>query len=151
MRPARRNQSLPKHHRQSGENSRYQSYTDSPPQTPDADDVPLAHLLLSTHSQSHSLEASFPVHDPSYPSEAPPPYAIAVRQSYRDTLVQYVPRSHHASRDTDEESQLDLEMLRPDDVRHSVEKVVAMFVVAALLLIVSGVLGWLALGSGLME
>jgi hypothetical protein len=42
-------------------------------------------------------------------------------------------------------------MMRPDDVRYSVEKVVAMFVVAALLLIVSGVLGWLALGSGIME
>jgi hypothetical protein len=41
-------------------------------------------------------------------------------------------------------------MTRPDDVRYAVEKVVAMFTVAALLLIVSGVLGWLALGSGLM-
>lgn len=40
-------------------------------------------------------------------------------------------------------------MERPDDVRHDVEKVVAMFVVASLLLMVSGVLGWLALGSGL--
>jgi hypothetical protein len=37
-----------------------------------------------------------------------------------------------------------------DDVRHSVEKVVAMFVVAALLLILSAVLMWLAIGSGLL-
>jgi hypothetical protein len=38
---------------------------------------------------------------------------------------------------------------RPDDVRYDVEKVVAMFVVASLLLIVAAVLGWLALGSGM--
>lgn len=38
---------------------------------------------------------------------------------------------------------------RTDDVRHSVEKVVAMFVVAIVLLVVSGVLMWLALGAGL--
>jgi hypothetical protein len=44
-----------------------------------------------------------------------------------------------------------MDTMRPDDVRYNVEKVVAMFVVAALLLIVSGVLGWLALGSGIME
>ena len=39
--------------------------------------------------------------------------------------------------------------LRADEVRHSVENVVAMFVVASLLLVVAGVLGYLALGSGL--
>jgi hypothetical protein len=39
---------------------------------------------------------------------------------------------------------------RTDDVRHSVEKVVAMFVVAGLLLILSGVLAWLALGMGVI-
>jgi hypothetical protein len=52
----------------------------------------------------------------------------------------------------DEESLLDMDMdmIRPDDVRYRVEKVVAMVVVAVLLLVVSGVLGWLALGSGLM-
>jgi hypothetical protein len=61
-----------------------------------------------------------------------------------------VPRTQLNSRDADEESQLDLDMARPDDLRHDVERVVAMFVVAAVLLVVSGVLGWLALGSGIM-
>jgi hypothetical protein len=38
-------------------------------------------------------------------------------------------------------------MTRPDDVRYSIEKIVAMFVVAVMLLVVSGVLGWLVLGN----
>jgi putative exporter of polyketide antibiotics len=50
----------------------------------------------------------------------------------------------------DEESGV-VELVRADDVRHSVENVVAIFVVASLLLIVAGVLGWLALGSGVFE
>lgn len=36
---------------------------------------------------------------------------------------------------------------RTDDVRHGVEKVVAMFVVAIVLLFLSGFLGFIALGS----
>lgn len=36
---------------------------------------------------------------------------------------------------------------RTDDVRHGVEKVVAMFVVALVLLVLSGVLAWLAFGG----
>jgi hypothetical protein len=40
---------------------------------------------------------------------------------------------------------------RTDDVRHSVEKMVAMFVVAGMLLVLSGVLAWLAVGSGVWE
>lgn len=37
-----------------------------------------------------------------------------------------------------------------DDVRHSVERVVAMFVVAVMLLTLSGLMGWLAFGAGVM-
>jgi hypothetical protein len=40
---------------------------------------------------------------------------------------------------------------RSDDVRHSVEKVVAMFVVAGVLLVVSFVLAWLVVGSGVFR
>jgi hypothetical protein len=69
---------------------------------------------------------------------------------YRGTLIQYIAGGQHASPDADEESQLGLDLDRPDDVRYSVEKMVAMFVVALLLLVVSGVLAWLALGSGVM-
>ncbi|KAF1947531.1 hypothetical protein EJ02DRAFT_392024 [Clathrospora elynae] len=126
----------------------YRPYTDapSPPQTPNADDVPLAHLLL--HTRSHSIEALHP-HNPPYPLEAPPSYAIAVRQSYRNTLIQHIARGQ-GPRDpvlveVDEES--GVELTRPDDVRHSIEKVVAMFIVATLLLIIAGVMGWMALGS----
>lgn len=66
-------------------------------------------------------------------------------------MIQYIPSNDHALRNVvveiDEETG---EVVgRTDDVRHSVEKVVAMFVVAIVLLVVSGVLMWLALGSGL--
>jgi hypothetical protein len=126
----------------------YQPYTDtSPPHTPIADDVPLAHLL-STHTYAQSTEFSIQSDDALYPADAPPSYAIAVRQSYRDTLIQYIPSSQHDSRvEEDEESQLGIDATRPDDVRYSVERIVAMFVVALLLLVVSGVLAWLALGN----
>lgn len=119
----------------------YQPYSDTPP-TPNDDDVPLAHLILQPqiYSQHYSLE-------PPYPLEAPPSYSVAVRQSFRDTLIQYIPQGPSAV-DTDEEA--GVEIVRADDVRHSVEKVVAMFVVASLLLIISAVLGWLALGSGIL-
>jgi hypothetical protein len=126
----------------------YQPYTDtSPPHTPIADDVPLAHLL-STHTYAQSTEFSIQSDDAFYPADAPPSYAIAVRQSYRDTLIQYIPSSQHDSRIAeDEESQLGIDAIRPDDVRYSVERIAAMFVVALLLLVVSGVLAWLALGN----
>lgn len=126
----------------------YQPYTDtSPPHTPIADDVPLAHLL-STHTYAQSTEFSIQSDDALYPADAPPSYAIAVRQSYRDTLIQYIPSSQHDSRIAeDEESQLGIDATRPDDVRYSVERIVAMFVIALLLLVVSGVLAWLALGN----
>lgn len=108
--------------------------------------MPLANLLY-THSYSHSTETSWPLHDPLYPAEAPPSYAIAVRQSYRDTLTLYLPGPRQ---DSDEESQAGADYFGEDDVRHNVEKAVAMFVVAMMLLIASGVLGWLALGSGMV-
>jgi hypothetical protein len=78
---------------------------------------------------------------------------VAVRQthSYRDTLIQYIPSDERGASvviEIDEESGEVIS--RTDDVRHSVEKVVAMFVVAGLLLILSGVLAWLAMGSGLV-
>ncbi|KAH7339198.1 hypothetical protein BKA66DRAFT_507044 [Pyrenochaeta sp. MPI-SDFR-AT-0127] len=130
----------------------YRPYTDlpspseapSPSSTIDDDDVPLAHLLLQSqaypHPQAYSIEVS-------YPLEAPPSYSVAVRQSYRDTLVLHIPRGPPNQHQVDEES--GVELARADDVRHSVEKVVAMFVVASLLLIISAVFGWLALGSGM--
>ncbi|KAH9869945.1 hypothetical protein J1614_006866 [Plenodomus biglobosus] len=116
-------------------------YTDaSTLPTPNDDGVPLAHLLV--HPAPHHLTAQ-----DFYPLEAPPPYSAAVRE----TLIHHVPphRVHIPRDDGDEEAGWGLDMERPDDVRHDVEKVVAMFVVASLLLMVSGVLGWLALGSGL--
>ncbi|RMZ73113.1 hypothetical protein GMOD_00009629 [Pyrenophora seminiperda CCB06] len=142
--PPRRN--APEYLQPSREPPRYQPYSDSPPPTPAAGDVPLANLLY-THTYSHSTETSWPLHEPAYPVEAPPSYAIAVRQSYRDTLTLYLPGPRHES---DEESQAGADYLSEDDVRDSVEKVVAMFVVAMLLLVASGVLGWLALGSGIV-
>ncbi|KAH6872294.1 hypothetical protein BKA58DRAFT_142789 [Alternaria rosae] len=146
--PSTRQTTSPTHQRQSRRSPAYQPYTDSPPHTPDADDVPLA--LLVSHTYTQSTEISHQSDDAFYPADAPPPYAIAVRQSYRDTLVQYIPRGQHASREEDEESQLGADVARPDDVRHSVENIVAMFVVAILLLVLSGVLAWLAFGSGLV-
>ncbi|KAF1914593.1 hypothetical protein BDU57DRAFT_549732 [Ampelomyces quisqualis] len=112
-------------------------YTDTlTPLTPNDDEnIPLAHLLLNP-----------------YPHEAPPSYSVAVRQtlSHRDTLVQYIPSTslRPVLIEIDDESGEVLS--RTDDVRHSVEKVVAMFVVAGLLLILSGVLAWLAVGSGVL-
>ncbi|KAI8932619.1 hypothetical protein NX059_010117 [Plenodomus lindquistii] len=127
--------------------SPYQQYTDaSAPPTPNDDDVPLAHLLHTTPPQDLSAQEF-------YPLDAPPSYSVAVRQSYQQTLVHHIPRGQD-----DVESRVglvlgfavedDMDGERPDDVRHDVEKVVAMFTVAILLLMVSAMLGWLALGSG---
>ena len=135
---------LPGYYEQSRREQIFQPYTDlSPPSSPDADDVPLAQLI-SAHMYSES-------EDDSYPGEAPPPYAIAVRQSFRDTLIQHIPRSQHDAREIDEESEVGIEIARPDDVRYSVEKVVAMFIVAIILFMISGILGWVALGSGMLD
>lgn len=97
-------------------------YTDVVPENDD--DVPLAYL--------------YP-----YPTEAPPSYQVAVRESYRATLIQHIPRASVVSY-TDEEQGVD----RPeaDDVRFSVERVVATIIVAMILLLIAGLLALGALG-----
>jgi len=87
------------------------------------DNIPLAHLLHS------------------YPSEAPPSYSVAVRQSHE----QYVPRTRSVVVEIDPET--GEVVSRTDDVRHSMEKVAAMFVVAVVLLVLSGVFVWMAFGG----
>jgi hypothetical protein len=93
-------------------------YTDAPSTSEDSDEVPLAHL--------------YP-----YPTEAPPSYSVAVRQSYRDTLVSHIPGHAHVSPELDEEEAVDTEY--HDDVRFKVERVVASLIVAIVLLGFTGV------------
>lgn len=99
-------------------------YSDAPRITTD-EDVPLAHL--------------FP-----YPTEAPPPYHFAVRESYRGTLVQHI-ASQHTSTVRDEEAVIDRE--QSDDVRFAVEKVVAAIIVAMLLLVIASILALIAVSG----
>ncbi|EUC39118.1 hypothetical protein COCCADRAFT_21548 [Bipolaris zeicola 26-R-13] len=116
-------------------------YSDLPSRPASPDDVPLAYLVTA---QTY-LEDS----DASCTGEAPPSYAVAVRQSYRDTLIQYIPPGQEGYGDVDDESEIGVDMERPDDVRYSVERIAAMFVVAFILLVVSGVLGWMVLNGAL--
>ncbi|KAF1927102.1 uncharacterized protein M421DRAFT_421968 [Didymella exigua CBS 183.55] len=67
-----------------------------------------------------------------YPCDAPPAYSTVVRQSYRETFLQHIPR-HPVIVDLDEEAAL--EMMRADDVSFTIERVVAMAAVIALLLL----------------
>jgi hypothetical protein len=97
------------------------SYSDDNDDDDDDDDVPLAHFLASPH-------------------DAPPAYTTVVRQLYRETLQQHLPR-HPMVVDIDEE--IALERIRADDVRFSVEKAVAMAVVIALLVLTGLLLGLL--------
>ncbi|XPS75665.1 hypothetical protein M3J09_007739 [Ascochyta lentis] len=90
----------------------------------DDENVPLAHLLFSQ------------------PRDAPPAYSTVVRQSYRETLLQHVPR-HPVVVDIDEEA--GLEQIRADDVSFRVEQLVAMAVVIALLVLAGLLLGLLLL------
>jgi hypothetical protein len=90
----------------------------------DDDDVPLAHL--------------YP-----YPTEAPPSYSVAVRQSYRDTLIAHIPTNSNVSAETDEEAGVDREY--HDDVRFKVEKLVAAIIVSLILLVLTGLMVGLAL------
>ncbi|KAF2266459.1 hypothetical protein CC78DRAFT_531581 [Lojkania enalia] len=83
------------------------------------DDVPLAHL--------------YP-----YPTEAPPSYASAVVQSYRDTLIAHIPPND--PRILDEE--VGIERDEPDDIRFSVERVLAKIIVALALVIITILLVW---------
>ncbi|KAF1998351.1 hypothetical protein P154DRAFT_495342 [Amniculicola lignicola CBS 123094] len=103
--------------------SQYQVF---PPYTDDAsdDDVPLAHL--------------YP-----YPNEAPPAYHVAVRQSYRDTLIAHIPSTSIGSLE-DEEADWGSGDERPDDVRFAVEKIVTMLVIAFVMLGLAGFFLWMA-------
>jgi hypothetical protein len=65
-----------------------------------------------------------------YSRDAPPAYSTVVRQSYRDTLLQHIPR-HTEVVDLDEEAAL--ETIHADDVRFTIERVAAMATVMALL------------------
>lgn len=109
------------------EQTYFTPYTDAVQGAEDNDDVPLGYL--------------YP-----YPTEAPPSYTVAVRQSFRDTLILHVPSNAGAPTSGDEEEGADREF--PDDVRFGVEKVVGMFLAAFLLLILSGILMMYALGRG---
>ncbi|KAF3036988.1 hypothetical protein E8E11_003130 [Didymella keratinophila] len=77
----------------------------------DDENVPLAQLVL-------------------YSRDAPPAYSSVVRQSYRDTLLQHIPR-HAEFVDLDEEAAL--ERIHADNVRFTIERVAAMATVMALL------------------
>lgn len=136
-------------------------YTDTPP-TPGADDVPLAHLIPSSpfyaaaqaHIQAQAQAHAHLLSEAGYPLEAPPPYALAVRQTtfHRETLIQ-IPRDPFAAylgREGDEEAGM-LDPEAEEARRHTLENVVAMFVVATMLLVVAGMFGWLAWGSGMMS
>lgn len=99
-------------------------YTDAPRSAND-DDVPLAQL--------------YP-----YPTEAPPPYQVAVRESFRETLVQHLP-SRSISLGPDEEA--GIERGSADDVRFTVEKAVAAIIVSMLLLVIASLLALIAISG----
>ena len=103
----------------------YTPYRDVPP-VPNDEDVPLAHLY-------------------SYPTEAPPPYQVAVRESYRETLVQHMPSSNVYNNVHDEEAGIDVN--QPDDVRFTVEKFVAAIIVSMVLLIIASFLALIAISG----
>lgn len=124
----------------------YAFYVDtSAPPTPNNGDVPLAHL----HTCPTPLR---PSGEEYYPLEAPPAYSVAIGQSHDSAVAYYAHYGVYAARqgvleESDEEAGLEGGF---DDVGHSVEKIVAMFVVASMLLVLSVVLAWLALGSGFL-
>ena len=89
----------------------------------DDDDVPLAQLCP-------------------YPTEAPPSYHFAVRESFRATLLQHIP-TPSVSNDTDTES--GLEVPNSDDVSLTVERFMAALIVSMVLLISAGLLALIAL------
>lgn len=88
----------------------------------DDDEVPLAHLL--------------------YARDAPPAYSSIVRQSYRETLLQHIPRDPEVM-DIDEEAALD--RICEEEVRFTIERAVAMAVVMALLVLAGILVGLLFL------
>jgi hypothetical protein len=90
-----------------------------------ANDVPLAHL--------------YP-----YPNEAPPSYHAAVRESFRATLSQHIP-SHSISTEVDEEAAVD--HVQADEMRFTVERLVASIIVSMLLLVIAALLALVAVAS----
>lgn len=109
------------------EQTHFPPYTDNEDGTVDNDDVPLGYL--------------YP-----YPTEAPPSYTVAVRQSFRDTLILHVPSNRTTQASGDEEEGGEREY--PDDVRFRVERVVGLFLAAFFLLGLSAVLFLYAIGMG---
>lgn len=79
-----------------------------------------------------------------HPAEAPPPYSVVVRESYRDTLTSHIP-SEPLLQDGDQEQ--GETMVYPDDIRFSVEGAVAKFIVALVLLTITGVLVFIAINK----
>lgn len=138
----------PPHHHITLPTPPYAFYTDaSIPPTPNNnnnDDVPLAHLHV--HPTPLQLSAQ-----EFYPLEAPPAYSVAIGQTHESSIAYYanygvyIARQGRPMDNVDEEASLEEGF---NDAGHSVEKAVAMFVVATMLLVLSAVLGWLALGSG---
>ncbi|KAK7182523.1 hypothetical protein DPSP01_014115 [Paraphaeosphaeria sporulosa] len=102
----------------------YTPYTDAP-RAPNDEDVPLAQL--------------YP-----YPTEAPPPYQIAVRDAFRETLAHHMPR-YSESTIRDEEAAM--ERAQSDDVRFTVEKAVATIIVVMLLLVIASILALIAVSG----
>ncbi|KAK3209330.1 hypothetical protein GRF29_69g1450678, partial [Pseudopithomyces chartarum] len=102
----------------------YTPYSDVPPAAND-EDVPLAHL--------------YP-----YPTEAPPSYQVAVRESYRETLVQHIPNSAVY---TAHDEEAGIEEAQADDVRFTVEKFVAAIIVSMVLLIIASFLALIAISG----
>ncbi|KAF1954705.1 hypothetical protein CC80DRAFT_493495 [Byssothecium circinans] len=98
-------------------------YTDAVPENDG--DVPLAHL--------------YP-----YPTEAPPSYHVAVRESFRDTLIRHIP-SHSVSTEADEEA--GVEHAQADDVRFTVERFVAAIIVSTMLLVIAALLALVVVTS----
>jgi hypothetical protein len=94
-------------------------YTDAVPGAEDNDDVPLAHL--------------YP-----YPTEAPPAYNVAVRQSYRDTLISHIPSNPNLSPDADEEAGVEMDYY--DDNRFKIERVVAAMILSVILMVITAFL-----------
>jgi hypothetical protein len=109
------------------EQTHFPPYTDSVNGAEGNEDVPLGYL--------------YP-----YPTEAPPSYTVAVRQSFRDTLILHVPATMVTPANGDEEEGEDREF--PDDVRFKVERVMGMFLAAFLLFILSGLLLLYVIGKG---
>lgn len=115
-----------RYHTNRVEQPHFPPYTDAIHSARDSDDIPLAYL--------------YP-----YPTEAPPAYSIAVRQSYQDTLISHIPSNSTVSAATDEEGGVEREY--PNDGRYSMERTLARFIVAIFIFLLSGILFSIAVFS----